>query len=101
MRKNLEAEVLRNASTDPNIGHLDLVAADTTNSGGTSDAPPVTTPREWTDSTGGFKVIATFIKFEGGKVVLQKEDGSEIKLGMAQLSKADQEWVQAELERRK
>ena len=35
-------------------------------------------PRKWTDSTGKFTIQATFVKFEGGKVVLRKTDGQEI-----------------------
>ncbi|MCA9146597.1 MAG: hypothetical protein KDB05_27650, partial [Planctomycetales bacterium] len=47
--------------------------------------------RTWTDSTGNFTVVASFEKFEDGKVHLKRKDNDQvIALPAAKLSKADQ-----------
>jgi len=50
-------------------------------------------PRKWTDSTGKHTIQAVFVKFEDGKVVLQKSDGKLLALSPSKLSKTDQEFV--------
>ena len=49
--------------------------------------------REWEDETGKYKINATFVKFERGKVTLKKKDGSETTLPLAKLSNKDIKWV--------
>jgi hypothetical protein len=51
--------------------------------------------RTWTDSTGKFKIEATFAGKEGDRVLLTKTDGKTIKLPLAKLSKEDQDHVAA------
>ncbi|GEM_PF-2036982 len=49
--------------------------------------PPTAAPqvREWTDSTGKFKIRATLVKVADGNVTLRKEDNKEIVLPVARL----------------
>lgn len=49
--------------------------------------------RTWTDSTGQFKVEATFRGVLAGKVKLLKKDGLEIDIPLEKLSRQDQDWV--------
>jgi hypothetical protein len=49
--------------------------------------------RTWTDSTGKFKIEASFAGKEGESVLLTKTDGKTIKLPLAKLSKEDQDHV--------
>ena len=49
--------------------------------------------RTWTDSTGKFKIEASFAGKEGDNVLLTKTDGKTIKLPLAKLSKEDQDHV--------
>jgi hypothetical protein len=51
--------------------------------------------RTWTDSTGKFKIEATFAGKEGDSVLLTKTDGKTIKLPLAKLSKEDQDHIAA------
>jgi hypothetical protein len=51
--------------------------------------------RTWTDSTGKFKIEASFAGKEGDNVLLTKTDGKTIKLPLAKLSKEDQDHVAA------
>lgn len=46
--------------------------------------------REWSDASGSFKVEATFVKFDGEKIVLKRKDGKEIGVPLDRLSEADQ-----------
>jgi hypothetical protein len=57
--------------------------------------------REWTDDTGEHTILASFVKFEGGKAHLKKEDGEELKLSMNDLSKDDQKFIRDMLKKRK
>lgn len=50
-------------------------------------------PRIWKDASGVFEVEATYLGRDKDKVVLKKEDGSEIKVPLAKLSDDDREWV--------
>ena len=47
--------------------------------------------REWSDSTGNFKVTASLIEVKDGNVFLKTTQGKTIKIPVARLSKADQE----------
>ena len=50
--------------------------------------------REWTDSTGKLKVMASLVKVEGDKVTLRRADnGKEVTLPIEKLSDADQEYL--------
>ena len=49
--------------------------------------------REFVDRTGKHKTMASYMGFDGGKVVLQKEDGSEIKVPWNKLSSDDLQYV--------
>lgn len=53
----------------------------------------LTEPREWSDSTGGHKITATFIEVKDGNVFLKTAQGKTIKIPVARLSPADQELV--------
>ncbi len=57
--------------------------------------PPIAAPqlREWTDSTGKFKVRATLVKVADGNVTLRKEDNKETVLPLSRLSAADREFL--------
>ena len=48
-------------------------------------------PREWSDSTGNFKVTATLIEVKDGNVFLKTTQGKTIKIPVTRLSKADQD----------
>jgi hypothetical protein len=63
--------------------------------GAASAAPikPTTEVRTWVDVSGKFKIEAQFVKVEGDQVELQRTDGKTIKLPLAKLSAADQEYV--------
>lgn len=50
-------------------------------------------PREWSDSTGGHKIKATFVEVKDGNVFLKTTQGKTIKIPLARLSQADQELV--------
>ncbi|MEQ8791338.1 MAG: PQQ-binding-like beta-propeller repeat protein [Pirellulaceae bacterium] len=49
--------------------------------------------RAWTDATGTYSTEAAFLKFEDGKVHLQKKEGGVIVLPAGRLSRADQQFV--------
>lgn len=49
--------------------------------------------RTWTDASGTFKRQATFLFLEGDMVFLKLSDGSERRIPVAKLSKADQDYV--------
>jgi thiol-disulfide isomerase/thioredoxin len=51
--------------------------------------------RTWTDSSGKYKVSATFLGMRDDKVRLKKEDGSIIEVPLVKLSAADRERAQA------
>jgi sulfatase modifying factor 1 len=53
--------------------------------------------RTWKDSTGQFRIQATFVRVNGDLVVLQGIDKKEISLPLAKLSAADQQYVKARL----
>lgn len=49
--------------------------------------------RTWSDKSGKFKIKAKFVESSGGKVVLEKEDGSQVAVPLEKLSEADQKAV--------
>ena len=49
--------------------------------------------RNWSDTTGKFKIAATFVKVENGKVTLKQADGTTLSILLNRLSAADQEFV--------
>lgn len=53
-------------------------------------------PRLWTDRTGQFQVRAKYIGIEGGKVKLEKADGTVISVPLERLSEEDQKFVAAD-----
>jgi len=55
--------------------------------------------RTWTDSTGKFTVEAKYRGVVGGKVRLEKADGSIVFVPIERLSKRDQEWISGKRER--
>jgi WD40 repeat protein/mono/diheme cytochrome c family protein len=51
--------------------------------------------REWTDTTGAFKVEATLITIKDDKVYLEKADGMVVTVPLSRLSQADQAYVKS------
>jgi WD40 repeat protein len=51
--------------------------------------------REWSDSSGKFKVQAELVAVRSGKVILEKADGSVISVPLDRLSAADQEYLKS------
>ena len=49
--------------------------------------------RKWTDATGKFTISAKLIEEKDGKVLLKKQDGSEITLPVERLSAKDQKYL--------
>lgn len=54
-------------------------------------------PRTWSDISGKFSIDAELADFDGKMVYLTKEDGSEVKVPFAKLSKDDKEYVNEQL----
>lgn len=57
--------------------------------------------RQWSDSTGRFQVQAALIEVKDGRAVLEREDGQRISVPLTRLSNEDQQYVRAELARRR
>jgi WD40 repeat protein/mono/diheme cytochrome c family protein len=51
--------------------------------------------REWSDTSGKFRVTAEFVAVRSGKVFLEKPDGSVISVPVERLSEADQKFLQS------
>jgi len=49
--------------------------------------------RTWTDSTGNYRVRATFVEVKDGRVQLRKTDGTVIGVPLERLSETDQQWI--------
>jgi len=49
--------------------------------------------RTWSDKSGKFKIKAKFVESSGDKVVLEKEDGTQVTVPLDKLSEADQKAV--------
>jgi hypothetical protein len=64
----------------------------------TASKPPTTRHefREWTDSTGEFKIRARFVSYGRGQVKFAMEDGSEIELQIDRLSAEDEAFIRGE-----
>ena len=62
----------------------------------TPTASPSTDPalRTWTDDSGSFTIQAKYAGIDGENVRLVREDGKEIKVPLARLGKADQQYVE-------
>jgi hypothetical protein len=56
--------------------------------------------RKWTDDTGQHTMMASFVKFEGGKAHLKKDDGQELELSMNDLSQDDQKYIRDMLKKK-
>ncbi|WP_417730579.1 SHD1 domain-containing protein [Rosistilla oblonga] len=50
--------------------------------------------RLWTDSSDSFSVQATFLRFHGAFVTLEKENGQQIDVPFSRLCIGDQKWIQ-------
>ena len=55
--------------------------------------------REWTDSTGKFHREGEFVRWEDGNVWLMANDRTRIKIPFNRLSKVDQEFINAEIDK--
>ncbi|WP_044301860.1 SHD1 domain-containing protein [Rhodopirellula sallentina] len=51
-------------------------------------------PRLWSDASGKFKVMATYVDAKDGFVSLRKEDGREVSVPVSKLSEGDQELIE-------
>jgi hypothetical protein len=54
---------------------------------------PALESRTWSDSTGKYKIEGTFRGSEGGKVTIERNDGSLVEIELTKLSAADQKYV--------
>ena len=50
--------------------------------------------REWADATGKFKIVGRLIEVKDGAALIKNKDGKTIKVPVAKLSKADQEFLE-------
>lgn len=55
--------------------------------------------RTWTDSTGKFKLKATFVEYANGKVVLEKPDRQLVEIDQKKMSSRDRQYVANHLRR--
>jgi hypothetical protein len=55
------------------------------------------TARPWKDATGKFTIEAVFVSKAASTITLKKEDGKEVTLPIAKLSKEDQAWIKENL----
>lgn len=62
---------------------------------------PIAGARTWTDSTGQYRLDADFSDFNDGKVILKRPDGQVIAIELKEFSKADQDYVRKETQRRR
>lgn len=54
--------------------------------------------REWSDTTGEFKLEADFVEVEDGKVKLRDEEGNEYRIAIKRLSSPDRSYVKGRTE---
>jgi hypothetical protein len=62
----------------------------------TARTPPTaanTALRTWTDTSGKFRMEATFVSVTDGQVLLERPDGARIRLPLDKLSPADQQFI--------
>jgi hypothetical protein len=62
--------------------------------------------REFADKTGAYRTRAEFVEFQadsgrGSRVIMRKENGQTVDVAMNSLSADDQEWIRAEVKRRR
>ena len=50
-------------------------------------------PRQWSDATGRFKILATLVEMRDGNVFLKASDGKTLKIPIDRLCTADQEFL--------
>ena len=55
------------------------------------------TSRPWKDASGKFTIEAVFVSKAASTITLKKEDGKEVTLPIAKLSKEDQAWIKENL----
>ena len=55
------------------------------------------TSRSWKDASGKFTIEAVFVSKAASTITLKKEDGKEVTLPIAKLSKEDQAWIKENL----
>ncbi len=55
------------------------------------------TSRSWKDASGKFTIEAVFVSKAASTITLKKEDGKEVTLPIAKLSKEDQSWIKENL----
>lgn len=55
------------------------------------------TSRTWKDASGKFSIEAVFVSKAASTITLKKEDGKEVTLPIAKLSKEDQAWIKENL----
>ncbi len=67
----------------------------------TGGEPQADVVRTWTDATGKFKLQATFVDFQDGRLKIKKQDGAIVSLPLTKLSKADQRFVSELLRKRR
>ncbi|HBO44358.1 MAG TPA: hypothetical protein DD670_10585 [Planctomycetaceae bacterium] len=60
---------------------------------GNASAPTV---REWTDTTGKFRIMAEFLGLEDGNARLRKPDGTVLMVPLDRLSEKDREWIESD-----
>lgn len=69
---------------------LDVASSENPDSTGEADTTDL---RTWSDKSGRFKMEARFVRREGGEIFLRRENGSEVKISLSQLSDDDQSYV--------
>jgi len=98
---NKHAETCMNVGEGMGKAMAEMLVGSSGSAGGRSSGPSAfakpaaATPavmRTWTSSSGR-KVEATLVSEQGGDVVLQKTDGTTMKIGREFLSKADQDYL--------
>jgi hypothetical protein len=52
--------------------------------------------REWSDSTGKFKIVASLVEVKNGEVYLKTRDGKPAKVAIARLSKVDRDYLDSD-----
>ena len=66
-----------------------------------SSKNPRAEPRIWQDSSGKFRTDAVMLKFEKGRVHLQRTDGKVLEVPLGRLSRAAQQYIREEMKRRR
>lgn len=61
--------------------------------GGTTNEPSLS--RTWSDTTGQHKTQARFVRIDSDHVVLEKGDGSQVRVPIERLSNEDRDWIRS------